>query len=296
MFRVDPGQNAQAMKPADLARLVALAAIWGASFLFVRLAVPAIGPVWLTELRVGIAALVMLGYAFATGVSLAPREHWRAYLMMGLINSGLPFWLYAYSGLHLTAGMMGILNATTPFFSVVCGALWLGERLTPSKLAGLVLGLVGVAMVVGLGPLELTPEVMLGSLACVGATLCYALSTTWLRKFGRGVKPVPLSAASLFVASCAVAPFLPAIPPASAFTPPVLLAVGAISLLCSAVAYLLYFRLIGDLGPTRALTVTFLIPLFAVIWGRVFLGEAIGAGTVVGGAVVLVATALVVRR
>ncbi len=284
------------MKPADFVRLIALAAIWGASFLFVRLAVPAIGAVWLTELRVGIAAVAMLTYAFATGIALAPRRHWRAYLMMGLINSALPFWLYAYSGLHLTAGIMGILNATTPFFSVVCGALWLGERLNPSKLVGLGLGLVGVALVVGLGPLELTREVVLGSLACVGATLCYALSTTWLKKFGHGVKPVPLSAASLFVATCAVAPFLPAAPAAEAFTTQVLFAVAAISLLCSAIAYLLYFRLIADIGPTRTLTVAFLIPLFAVLWGGVFLGETIGTGTIAGGLLVLVATALVVRR
>lgn len=284
------------MKPADTARLFALAAIWGSSFLFVRLAVPAIGAAWFTEFRVGIAALAMLAYAFATGVALAPGRHWRAYLMMGLINSGLPWLLYSYAGNYLTVGMMGILNATTPFFSVICGALWLGERLTPGKFAGLILGLVGVTLVVGLGPLELTLDVVLATLACVGATLCYALSSTWLKKFGRGATPVPLAACSLLVATFAVAPFLPAAPAASAFTPVVLLSIAAISLLCSAIAYLLYFRLIADLGPTRALTVTFLIPLFAVLWGGVFLGETIGAGTIIGGVLVLVATALVVRR
>lgn len=284
------------MKPADYARLFSLAAIWGSSFLFVRLAVPAIGAAWFTEFRVGFAALVMLAYALATGVALAPRLHWRAYLMMGLINSGLPWLLYSYAGNHLTAGMMGILNATTPFFSVICGVLWLGERLTPGKLAGLILGLVGVALVVGLGPLELGIDVVVATLACVGATLCYALSSTWLKKFGRGATPVPLAACSLLVASIAVAPFLPALPQAAAFTPVVLLSIAAISLVCSAIAYLLYFRLISDLGPTRALTVTFLIPLFAVLWGALFLGESIGMGTVLGGAIVLVATALVVRR
>lgn len=284
------------MKPADYARLFALAAIWGSSFLFVRLAVPVIGAAWFTEFRVGIAALVMLAYAIVTGIALAPHKHWRAYLMMGLINSGLPWLLYSYSGLHLTAGMMGILNATTPFFSVVCGTLWLGERLSPGKFLGLILGLVGVTLVVGLGPLALTLDVVLATLACVGATLCYALSSTWLKKFGHGVTPVPLAACSLLVATFAVAPFLPAVPAASAFTPVVLLSIAAISLLCSAIAYLLYFRLIADLGPTRALTVTFLIPLFAVLWGGLFLGETIGAGTIIGGLIVLVATALVVRR
>lgn len=284
------------MKTADFARLVALAAIWGASFLFMRIAVPQIGSVWMTEFRVGLAALAMLCYAFATGTRLAPREHWRAYLMIGLLNSALPFWLYAHGGLHLTAGMMGILNATTPFFSVICGALWLGERFTPRKAAGLALGLAGVALVVGLGPLEPTREVAIGALACVGATLCYALSTTWLKKHGGSVKPVPLSAAGLLVAACAIAPFLPAVPAAQAFTPPVLLAIAGISLLCTALAYLLYFRLIADLGPTRALSVTFLIPLFAVLWGGVFLGEELGAGTLAGGLLILGAIGLLARR
>lgn len=284
------------MKPADIARLLSLAAIWGASFLFVRLAVPSIGAVWLTEFRVGIAALAMLGYAFATGIALEPRRHWRSFMVMGLFNTAVPFWLYAYSGLHLTAGMMGILNATTPFFSVICGAFWLNERLTPLKLVGLVLGVVGVAMVVGLGPLETTRDVILGSLACVGATLCYAAAATWLKRFGSGAKPIPLAAASLLVATCAIAPLLPAAPAAEAFTPQVVFACAALALLCSAVAYLLYFRLIIDLGPTRAMTVSFLIPLFAVLWGVLFLGEKIGAGTIAGGLIVLVATGLVVRR
>ena len=289
-------EAALVMQTADYVRLLALAAIWGASFLFVRLAVPAIGALWLTEFRVGIAALAMLTYALARGVALAPRQHWRAYLMVGLVNAALPFWLYAYSGLHLTAGMMGILNATTPFFSVICAALWLGEKFTPPKLAGLALGLVGVGLVVGLGPLQLTREVLLGTLACVGATLCYALSTTWLKKYGGNVAPLPLSAASLVVASCVVAPFLPAVPAAAAFTPLVLLALAGISLLCSAIAYLLYFRLIADIGPTRTLTVAFLIPLFAVLWGSLFLGEELGAGTLAGGLLILVAVALVARR
>ena len=284
------------MTAANLVRLVALAAIWGASFLFVRLAVPSVGAPWLAEFRVGIAGMAMLAFALATGAKLAPRRHWRTYLMMGLVNCALPFWLYAYAGLHLNAGTMGILNATTPFFSVVCGAIWLGERITAHKLAGLALGLLGVALVVGLGPLEPTRDVVLGSLACVGATLCYALSTTWLKKLGGGASPVPLSAASLCVAALAIAPFLPAAPAAAAFTPLVLSAIAGLSLLCSAVAFLLYFRLIADLGPTRAMTVAFLIPLFAVLWGSVFLGEELGVGTFVGGLLILVAVALVVRR
>lgn len=283
------------MKTADLLRLAALAAIWGASFLFFRMAVPAIGVAWFAELRVAIAALAMLGYVLASGTRLDVRRHWRAYLMMGVLNAAVPWTLYAYAGLHLGAGTMSILNATTPFFAAICGTLWLSERFTSRKLAGLALGVAGVAMVVSLGPIALTREALLGSAACIGATLCYALSTTWLKKNGDDVTTIALSTASLVVASLAIAPFLGAVPPAEAFSTRVVVAVLGVSLLCSALGFLLYFRLIIDLGPTRASTVTFLIPVFGVIWGAVFLGEQVGAGTLAGGLTVLAAMALVIR-
>jgi drug/metabolite transporter (DMT)-like permease len=284
------------MKPADLLRLVALAAIWGASFLFFRMAVPSIGVAWFAEFRVAIAAVAMLGYVVASGGRLDVRRHWRAYLVMGLLNAAVPWTLYAYAGLHLGAGTMSILNATTPFFAAICGAFWLGERFTARKLAGLALGVAGVVTVVGLGPIALTRGVVLGTAACVAATLCYALSTTWLKKYDSNVSTIALSTATLVVASIAIAPFLGTVPPAEAFSTQVVVAVLGVSLLCSALGFLLYFRLIADLGPTRASTVTFMIPVFGVLWGWIFLAEPIGAGTVAGGLVVLAATALVIRR
>ena len=284
------------MKPADLLRLVALAAIWGASFLFFRMGVPSLGAVWFAELRVAIAALVMLGYVLVSGVRLEVRAHWRAYLVMGLLNAAAPWTLYAYAGLHLGAGTMSILNATTPFFAAICGALWLGERFTARKLAGLALGVAGVGMVVGLGPIALTRGVVLGSAACIAATLCYALSTTWLKKYDSSVSTIALSTATLVVASIAIAPFLGTAPPAEALSMQVVVAVLGVSLLCSALGFLIYFRLIADLGPTRASTVTFLIPVFGVLWGATFLAEPVGAATVAGGLVVLLATGLVIRR
>jgi drug/metabolite transporter (DMT)-like permease len=284
------------LKPADILRLFALAAIWGASFLFFRMAVPSIGAVWFAELRVAIASVVMLAYVLAMGVRLDVRLHWRAYVMMGILNAALPWTLYAYAGLYLGAGTMSILNATTPLFAAICGALWLGEPFTARKLAGLALGIVGVTLVVGLGPMALTADVVRGTAACIGATLCYAVSTTWLKRISGAVPPIALSAATLVVASIAIAPFLPPAPAPEAFTPQVVAAVLGVSLLCSALAFVLFFRLIADLGPTRTLTITFLIPVFGVLWGAVFLGEPVGAGTIAGGLVVLAAMRLVMRR
>jgi drug/metabolite transporter (DMT)-like permease len=284
------------MKPADLLRLLALAAIWGASFLFFRMAVPSLGVAWFAELRVAIAAVAMLAYAYFAGIRLDARRHWRAYVLMGVLNAALPWSLYAYAGLHLGAGTMSILNASTPFFTALCGAIWLGERLTARKVAALALGVVGVGLVVGLGPIAVTPQALLGAMACIAATLCYAIATTLLIKIRSRARPVALSTATLVVASLSIAPFLSSPPPAGAFSPPVITAVLGVSLLCSALAFVLYFRLLADLGPTRTQTITFLIPVFGVLWGAIFLGEPVGAGTVAGGLTVLAAMVLVIRR
>ena len=281
------------MRPADLSRLVLLAAIWGGSFLFVRMAVGAIGPLWLTELRVGIAAVAMLIYARATGFALSPRQNWRPYLVLGVLNTALPWGLYAWSGKHIGASYMAILNAAAPWFAAICGAIWLGEKLSWRKLLGLALGMLGVALLVGFGPIAVSPEVLLAVLACIGATACYALAGVYVKKRAGKIAPRALTVGSLIAASLVVMPFLPAPPAAAAFSWQVTLAVLGISLVCSAAAYLIYFRLIANIGPTRTFTVTFLIPVFGTLWGALFLGEPVGLSTFAGGAVIVIATALV---
>lgn len=283
------------MRPADLARLVSLAAIWGGSFLFVRMAVGAIGPMWLTELRVGLAAAALLIYARAAGFELKLAQHWRPYLVLGMLNTALPWGLYAWSGNYIGASYMAILNAAAPWFAAICGAIWLGERLSWRKLLGLALGMLGVALLVGYGPIEASREVLLAVFACIGATACYALAGVYVKKRARSIAPRALTVGSLIAASVVVLPFLPAPPPAAAFTWPVTIAVLGISLLCSAAAYLLYFRLIANVGPTRTFTVTFLIPVFGTLWGALFLDEPVGLSTLAGGAVIVIATALVLE-
>ncbi|MBE0627443.1 MAG: DMT family transporter [Burkholderiales bacterium] len=283
------------MRPADTIRLVLLAAIWGGSFLFVRMAVGAIGPLWLTELRVGIAAVAMLIYARVAGFELNPRRNWRPYLVLGVLNTALPWALYAWSGKHIGASYMAILNAAAPWFAAICGAIWLGERLSWRKVLGLALGMVGVALLVGFGPIAVSAQVLLAVLACIAATACYALAGVYVKMRARGLAPRALTVGSLVAASLVVMPFLPAPPAAAAFTWPVSIAVLGISLVCSAAAYLIYFRLIADIGPTRTFTVTFLIPVFGTLWGALFLHEAVGASTLAGGAVIVIATALVLE-
>lgn len=284
------------MRASDLVRLLSLAAIWGASFLFARIAVPSLGAAWLTELRVALAGIVMTAYAVSIGVKLAPLRHWRHYVILGLFNTALPWSMYAYAANYITAGTLGILNATTPWFGALAGALWLGEPFTWRKGAGLAIGVVGVALVVGLGPVEVNADVVLASLACIAGATCYALGGTYVKKRAQGVPAMGMTAGSLIVATAALWPALPGpLAAQSLLDWKVAIAVLGISLLCSAAAYLLYFRLLADVGPTKSLTVAFLIPVFAALWGAVFLGEPVGVTTIVGGALILLASALVLE-
>ncbi|MBI2318062.1 MAG: DMT family transporter, partial [Betaproteobacteria bacterium] len=271
------------------------AAIWGASFLFIRMAVPALGAAWLAELRAGIAAAAMLAYARAIGFDFKVRRNLHAYLVIGAFSTALPWSMFAYAGHYINASYLSILNASTPWFGAICGALWLGEPLTARMSLGLALGVAGVALMVGFGPIEVTPEVILSAALCFGGAACYALAGTYMKKRASGIAPFAVSAGSLFTASLMLLPFLPGLPAPEVFTWKVTVAVLGISLLGGAAAFPLYFRLMSDVGPTKTLTVTFLIPLFGVLWGVVFLDEELRMAIVVGCALVLGGTALVVR-
>ena len=283
------------MRPADLARLLLLAAILGASFLFVRMAAGAIGPMWLTELRTGLAAVAMLIYARAARFELGLAQNWRPYLILGVLNTAVPWGLHAWAGKYIGASYMSILNAATPWFGAIWGVVWLGEKLSWRKLLGLALGMLGVALLVGFGPIAVNTAVVLAVLACISASACFALAGVYAKKHAAALAPRALTVGSLIAASVLIMPFLPAPPPAAAFTWQVTLAVLGISLVCSAAAYLIYFRLVADVGPTRTFTVAFLIPVFGTLWGALFLDEPVGLSTLAGGAVIVIATALVLE-
>jgi drug/metabolite transporter (DMT)-like permease len=236
----------------------------------------------------------MLIFMFATKRSMNFRMHWKQYLVLGTLNSALPFALFSYAALTLPAGYSAILNATSPLWGALVGAAWLGERLTPRKIAGLTIGVMGVAFLVRLGPAAFSPEVLIAALACAAAALCYGIAGAYSKKKSAGIAPPLMATGSQLGAALVLLPFLPLSPVRGEITPFVMLIAAMLALLCSAVAYFIYFRLIADIGPTKALTVTFLIPLFALVWGAVFLQEAVNLNTLIGCALVVLATWLVV--
>jgi len=284
------------MRARDVVRLVALAAIWGASFIFLRALAPVLGPVLTATSRVVIAGVALVVYFRFSGFDAELRRHWREFLIIGLVNSALPFLLYAFAAVHLPASYSVILNTATPLFAALLSALWLDERLTALRGAGLAAGAAGVALVTGAGPV--VPDAMFGwaVAACLGAALCYALAGIYVKRHAGDVKPMAIAGWSQVFAGAALLPIAPFAPPPGAVTAGVLANVLALALLCSAVAYLLYYRLIADVGPTRAMTVTFLMPLFGMLWSVLFLAETITLPMLAGCALIVGGTVLVVRR
>jgi drug/metabolite transporter (DMT)-like permease len=284
------------MRSGDIAEMIALAAIWGASFLFMRIAVPEFGPLALTALRVGIAALCLLPLLLWQAQLPALRRHWKAIAVVGLFNSALPFALFSVAALAINAGLSAIFNATAPLWGALIAWLWLHDRLSASRVAGLFIGFAGVVFLAwdkaSFKPGDHGISAGLAIGACLLATLCYGFAANCTRRWLSGVPPLAVATGSQAAAALVLLLpglwFAPAAMPGTAAWA----SVAVLAVLCTGVAYLLYFRLIAHVGAARAITVTYLIPLFAVLWGALWLGEAITLPMVAGGAVILVGTAL----
>jgi len=280
------------MDAASLVRLLLLAAIWGSSFLFMRVAAPILGPTVLIAWRVALAAIFLLAIAALSKRAIRVRTHWRHYLILGACNSAVPFLLFAFAAQTLSASLLSILNATAPIFAAAIAGI-AGRTLPSPKVAlGLILGVVGVTVLASFDAVMLRSGAVAALLAALGASLSYGIASSYA-KSAPGVDPFANALGTMCAATLLVAPAAPFFPPHAPASASVMMAVVALGVLCSGVAYLLFFRLIADLGPASALTVTFLIPVFGVLWGRLFLGEPIGIHTLAGSAIVVVGTALV---
>src|SRR5215213_2171992 len=189
------------MRPKDLGALILLGALWGGSFLFIRIAVPALGPFVLMELRVGLAALTLTLYAVAAGRLPKLRPRWREFLLIGAVNAAIPFSLIATAEINLTASLAAILNSTTVLFTAVVAAVWTGEALTARKVVGVVSGIVGVAVLVGWDPIPLNGVVLLSVGAMLAASLSYALGAVYVKRTFAGTPPVTAARGSKTVAA-----------------------------------------------------------------------------------------------
>jgi len=281
------------LKRTDIRDLLLLAALWGASFLFMRITAPAFGPVAMAALRVAGATLFLLPLLVLRGELAALRAHWPSLLVVGITNSALPFTLFGFASLHLTGGLAAVFNAATPLFGALVAWLWLREPLKGWRIVGLVTGFVGVAALAGVKAAGATVGgPTLAVLACLVAPLLYGFSACYTRRHLRGAPTLAVATGSqLFAALVLAGPAMLSWP---ALNPGLLdwAMLALLAVLCTGLAYILYFRLIANAGAANAMTVTFLVPAFAVAWGAVFLDERVTLPMVLGCAVILLGTAL----
>ncbi|WP_106419766.1 DMT family transporter [Salinicola tamaricis] len=289
--------------PAVL-RLIFLSSLWGASFLFMRIATPALGVFPTAFFRVFFGALGLIA------VLLVWRVRWRfdgkfvTTLVIGMINSGLPFALFCVAARFIPAGYSALLNASTPLMGVLIGAACFSERLTRERLGGVVVGMMGVAVLVVSGPVALSSGLMIGALACLGAAACYGISGflvgRWIAQRG-GLDSRLIALGSQLGATLLLAPLMlgqVTLQPTAGewHDVHVWLALLALGLACTSLAYLLYFRLVEELGPIKPLTVTLLVPLFGVLWGALFLDEQVTWAHAAGGALIALALWLILFK
>lgn len=284
------------MRRTDQFELLVLAAVWGGSFLFMRLGALEFGPAALVFLRVAGASALLLPLLVWRGDAAALRRHWRPIAVVGLVNTALPFALYMVAALALSAGLMGIFNATAPLWAALIAWAWLGERPAPLRLVGLAVGFAGV-LALGVHKAGWQPGLhgvspALGVAASIAATACYGLGANLTKHHLAGVPPLATAAGSQLAATLLTLPaalwWWPArMPGASAWA-----GAAVLALVCTGLAYLMYFRLLAHAGPTNAISVTFLIPVFAMLWGALFLAEQVTPALLAGAAGILAGTAL----
>ncbi|CAI8820350.1 DMT family transporter [Pseudomonas sp. YuFO20] len=290
------------MNPVDIVRLLSLAAIWGASFLFMRIIAPVIGTIPTAFFRVSIAATGLLLILGLMRISWDFKGKLKTVMLLGVINSGIPATLYSVAAQVLPAGYSAIFNATTPLMGVLIGGLFFHERLTGAKLGGVFLGLFGVGVLTRAGPVAFDMQLLMGALACLLATTCYGfagfLARRWLDQAG-GLDSRLSALGSMLGATLFLLPLFGysviSQPPASWGGWDVWLSLLGLGLVCTALAYIVYFRLLSSVGPVRSMTTTFLIPPFGVLWGALLLGEPLSMAHVYGGVLIAAALWLVLK-
>jgi drug/metabolite transporter (DMT)-like permease len=282
----------------DLMVLLLLAAIWGSSFIFMRVASPVLGAPLVGALRVSIAAIPMVLYCRSRRLDIAFKQLWRLYFFIGITSAAIPSFVFSYAALYIPVAYSAVMNASSPLFAALIAWAWLHQTPSIRVFFALLLGMAGVAFMVGLGPIPLTMPVLLAVGGCAIGAICYGIASHASKKYASQINPIALTAGMYIACAITCTPFIIYNWPqaghwgnASVWVSVILLAV-----VCSAAANTIYYHILQKIGPTRALTVTFLIPMFGIAWGYLLLGEALHWETIVGCVLVLFSTRSILKK
>ena len=273
-------------------KLIILAAIWGGSFLFMRIAANPLGPAVLIEARVLCAAVTLLLVSFYLKRKLSFNTHSQHFFILGLFNTALPFLCFAYAAQTLNASTLAILNSTAPIWAAIIGAIWTKTALERKVLLGLGIGVTGVGVLVGWDAINIGQEAIVPIFAAVMAAFSYGIASNYTKTAPK-IEAFNNAHGSMWAAVLLVLPFVFFFPIREAPDLTITTSVILLGAICTGLAYLLYFNLISELGAPSALSVTFLVPVFGILWGSLFLDEAIGINTIIGSILVITGTMLV---
>ncbi len=280
------------MRPKDIGILLLLASLWGASFLFMRVASPVLGPIVLIDLRVLIAGIALILYAVVLRQRPRLLHKWKEYVLLGALNAAIPFCMIAAAELSLDASLAAILNAMTPLFTAIISYVWTRDQFTKRKLAGLVLGIVGVAVLVGWNSHQISGRMIIAVFLSLGAAFFFGIGGVFSSKGFRGEKPLNLAIGQQLAAGIILLPVAIFFIPHRVPQPDVIFSVLGLALLSTSLGYLFYFHLVMNIGAVKTLSVTFLVPVFGVLWGWLFLHESLSIGTLLGLLIILLSVAM----
>jgi drug/metabolite transporter (DMT)-like permease len=280
----------------DWARLLGLASLWSLQYLFLRICVPVFGAGPVSDGRAILGALFLIPAAILMGQRIALREHWRDYVIVSLLNNVLPFLCIAWAAGVLPAGYLSVISGTVPLWAGLCAAWALKEPLRPGQIIGFVVGLAGVALIVNLGPVAIDARSLLGVAAALAGTAMWGIGGVLIKKRSSTLPPIGLAAGSITAGAILMLPLWAGATPAASWTLDAFLALAALGILGTGLAYLAFFTLVRDIGPARTLTTGLIIPALGVLWGWLFLDEAVTVPMLVGVALVIGALLLVHKR
>ncbi len=285
------------MRSYDAGRWLLLATLWSLQFIFMRVAVPVFGTAPVAEARALFASLFLVPWVvWIAKQRIGPLEHWKDYLAIGLVNNVLPFLCFNFAATVLPAGYLAIINGLVPLWTAIFAAAILKEPLGAGRIAGFALGIAGVVLIVNLGPVALTTLTLLAAAAGVAGAALWGWAGVMIKQRTGRVPPMGLAAGSIAFSAALMMPFWIEAPPAAAWTWEAVAAVVALGALCTGLAYLPFFTLIRDIGPSRTLTVGLAVPVLGILWGWLLLDETVTAPMLAGAALVLAALALVMRK
>ncbi len=280
------------MRFTDALELLLLASLWGASFLFMRVAGPEFGPIALSFLRAAIAAFLLLPFLLLGSGAVELKTHWKRLALVGVLNSAIPFCLLALATVSLSGGFAAILNATAPLWAAVIAWIWLADKMDGSRIVGLMIGFAGVVILVANKTGLNAAGVPMAILAGISAAFFYGIGANLTKKYLQGISTLAVATGSMLAAATVLLPGAVLFWPGETVSLRAWVAVIVMGIASTGIAYVLYFRLIVNAGPAKAITVTYLIPGFAVIWGAIFINEKVTTNMVIGGAIILTGTAL----